>query len=84
MAKSETEVIIPDNLLVKEDEEENKEVTDTDEENVQREEKEEVEVRGESDFSLPDKFKGKSTEEIAQAYVELEKSFGRQGQEVGE
>ncbi len=29
MAKSETEVIIPDNLLVKEDEEENKEVTDT-------------------------------------------------------
>tara|TARA_R110000822_G_scaffold84959_3_gene199242 strand:- start:5713 stop:6489 length:777 start_codon:yes stop_codon:yes gene_type:complete len=34
--------------------------------------------------TLPDKFAGKSAEDIAQSYLELEKSYGRQGQEIGE
>jgi hypothetical protein len=34
--------------------------------------------------TLPDKFKAKSATEIAAAYAELEKAYGRQGQEIGE
>ena len=33
---------------------------------------------------VPEKFKGKSPAEIARAYVELEKAYGRQGSEMGE
>jgi len=33
---------------------------------------------------IPDKFKGKSAEEIAQSYTELEREFGRRGNELGE
>lgn len=36
------------------------------------------------DFEIPEKFKGKSAEEIAKAYTELEKKFGKQGQDLGE
>lgn len=32
---------------------------------------------------LPERFKGKSPEEIAQSYTELEKAFSRQGQDIG-
>lgn len=33
---------------------------------------------------MPAKFKGKSTQDIIKAYTELEKTLGRQGQELGE
>lgn len=36
------------------------------------------------DDDLPDKFKGKSTAEVAKMYQELESRFGQQGNEVGE
>lgn len=35
-------------------------------------------------FAVPDKFKGKSAEDIARSYVELEKEFGRVRNDVGE
>lgn len=35
-------------------------------------------------FEMPDKFRGKSAEEIAQSYVELEKRSGQQGNEIGQ
>ena len=35
-------------------------------------------------FEVPDKFKGKSKEEIAESYVNLEKEAGRRANEVGE
>jgi hypothetical protein len=38
----------------------------------------------ESDFSMPEKFAGKSAEEIVQSYTELEKELGRKNNEVGE
>jgi len=37
----------------------------------------------ESSFDMPAKFKDKSPEEVAQAYVELEKKIGTQGNEIG-
>lgn len=33
--------------------------------------------------TIPERFRGKTPEEIAAAYIELESSFGRQGQELG-
>lgn len=36
------------------------------------------------EYTIPEKFKGKSPEEIAKAYEEQEKLLGRQGQELGE
>lgn len=36
------------------------------------------------EVTLPEKFKGKSTADLAKMYQELEQAFGRQGQEVGE
>lgn len=33
--------------------------------------------------AIPERFRGKTPEEIAAAYIELESSFGRQGQELG-
>lgn len=36
------------------------------------------------DFQMPEKFHGKSAEEIAQAYVELERLSGKQAHELGE
>ncbi len=45
----------------------------------------EVEVAAEvTEPELPDKFKGKSTEDIVKSYTELEKEFGRRNNEVGE
>jgi hypothetical protein len=35
-------------------------------------------------FAMPERFKDKSPEEIARSYVELEKTFSRQGQTIGE
>lgn len=32
---------------------------------------------------IPERFKGKTPEEIAQSYVELEKAYSRQGQDIG-
>jgi hypothetical protein len=45
-----------------------------------------VEQKGSAanEFQIPDKFKGKSPEEIARSYVELEKEFGRVRNDVGE
>ena len=37
-----------------------------------------------NDFTIPDKFSGKSDKDIAKAYVELEKELGRKANEVGE
>lgn len=39
---------------------------------------------GEDSFQLPEKFSGKSTEEIVEAYVNLEKSYGRMGNDYGQ
>jgi hypothetical protein len=38
----------------------------------------------EPNFAMPDKFAGKSAEEIAQSYLEVEKELGRKNNEVGE
>lgn len=43
-----------------------------------------VEISTENEFTVPDKFKGKSEADIAKAYVELEKELGRKANEVGE
>lgn len=37
-----------------------------------------------NEFEIPDKFKGKSTADIVRSYQELEKTLGRQAQELGE
>lgn len=37
-----------------------------------------------NEFSMPEKFKNKSPEEIAKAYLEVEKTIGRQGAELGQ
>lgn len=42
-----------------------------------------AEPKVESEFSMPDKLKDKSPEEIAKIYVEQEKLMGRQAQELG-
>lgn len=38
----------------------------------------------EVESKVPEKFKGKSPEEIAEAYLNLEKEYGRRSQEIGE
>ena len=38
---------------------------------------------GESGFEIPERFKGKSAEEIARSYAELEKAYSRQGNDLG-
>ena len=43
-----------------------------------------VDTESEKTSSVPPKFAGKSAEEIAQSYEELEKELGRKAQEVGE
>ena len=35
-------------------------------------------------FEVPDKFKGKTTEDVIKSYMELESTVGKQGQELGE
>lgn len=62
-----------DNLLGSDEEEPKKT------EEGEEEEKEEVEE--EKEFVMPEKFKGKSAEEIAKSYVELEKMIERKAQE---
>ena len=44
----------------------------------------EVAATTEDTFSMPEKFTGKSAEEIAQSYIELEKTAGRSANEIGE
>lgn len=39
---------------------------------------------GKETFSMPEKFKGKSAEEIAQSYKELEQQYGSQGNALGQ
>lgn len=41
------------------------------------------EAAGQSEFEMPDRFKDKSTEEIAASYAELEKAYSRQGNDLG-
>lgn len=43
-----------------------------------------AEVVKDEDADLPEKFKGKSKADIAKAYLEAEKTIGKQAQEVGE
>lgn len=43
-----------------------------------------TELQETNSFAMPDKFKGKSAEEIAKAYLEVEKTIGRQGAELGQ
>lgn len=45
---------------------------------------EEQEQAPEDTYELPEKFKGKSVEEIIESYTSLEKELGRKGQEIGE
>lgn len=46
-------------------------------------EKKAEERREEGAGELPERFKGKAPEEIAKSYVELEKAYSRQGQDIG-
>ncbi len=43
-----------------------------------------VETQAEAEYQVPDKFRGKSVEEIVDSYSQLEKELGRKGQEIGE
>lgn len=54
------------------------------EETVDTGEEEENAPANEGGTELPDKFRNKSTEEIVNMYQNLEKEFGRKGNEVGE
>lgn len=42
------------------------------------------EVESAPQFEMPSKFQGKTIEEVANSYAELEKELGRKGQEIGE
>ena len=42
------------------------------------------EVEAEPEYEVPEKFRGKSQQEIIDAYSNLEKELGRKGQEIGE
>lgn len=42
-----------------------------------------TEERREEGFEIPERFKGKPPEEIAKSFVELEKAYSRQGQDIG-
>ena len=46
--------------------------------------KTEEQPQQEADFEIPDKFQGKSMEDIISSYENLEKELGRKGQEIGE
>ena len=46
--------------------------------------KTEEQPQQEADFEIPDKFHGKSMEDIISSYENLEKELGRKGQEIGE
>ena len=45
---------------------------------------EQPELEAEQSFELPDKFQGKSMEDVISSYENLEKELGRKGQEIGE
>ena len=45
---------------------------------------EDVVADAEPQFKIPEKFKGKSIEEVAESYVNLEKEYGNKANEVGE
>ena len=45
---------------------------------------EQPELETEQSFELPDKFQGKSMEDVISSYENLEKELGRKGQEIGE
>lgn len=53
-------------------------------EQVQAEAKQEPETEDKPDISLPEKYRGKSVEDVAKMHQELEKLNSRQAQEVGE
>ena len=44
----------------------------------------EAEAEESTEYAVPDKFAGKSPEEIIESYQNLEKELGRKAQEVGE
>lgn len=46
--------------------------------------REEEAPEAENGFEVPERFKGKSPEEIARSYAELEKAYSRQGNDLGE
>lgn len=56
-----------------------KEIAEAKEQQTQRQE-----TPAPSGFEMPERFKGKSPEEVAQSYVELEKAYSRQGNDLGE
>ncbi|SVE46035.1 uncharacterized protein METZ01_LOCUS498889, partial [marine metagenome] len=45
---------------------------------------EQPELETEQSFEVPDKFQGKSMEDVISSYENLEKELGRKGQEIGE
>lgn len=63
-------------------------VDDTPATDKAKDDKLEKEVTGkdtsETQFQLPEKFKGKSAEDIAQSYISLEQDYGRRGNELGD
>lgn len=61
----------------------NKPIEDKSKKASPKAEPKEEEVSETNKFEMPEKFKGKSPEEIAKAFVENEKLMGRQAQELG-
>jgi hypothetical protein len=64
------------------------EFVDLDAPEIEVQEEAEVQAEAEtsetSEFEVPEKFQGKSPEDIAKSYTELEREFGRKNNEIGE
>jgi hypothetical protein len=65
-------------------EEENVDTIENEVDEIQQEATEEVEQPQEPESTLPEKYQGKSLEEVVQMHQEAEKLLGRQSSEVGE
>ena len=71
-------------MLDPQPEEENVDTIENEVDEIQQEVKEEVEQPQVEEPSLPEKYQGKSLEEVVQMHQEAEKLLGRQSSEVGE
>ena len=71
-------------MLDPQPEEENVDTIENEVDEIQQEAKEEVEQPQEPESTLPEKYQGKSLEEVVQMHQEAEKLLGRQSSEVGE
>ena len=71
-------------MLDPQPEEENVDIIENEVEEIQQEPEAEVEQPQTEEPSLPEKYRGKSLEEVVQMHQEAEKLLGRQSSEVGE